>query len=513
MSVGEVFARSAGQSWRGALAARIADWLNDRGHDSQAQRTAGGAFLIRMAGAAFAYLLQVALARWMGTSEFGVYVYVWTWALLIGGIADAGLAIAAQRFVPEYAERALPALLRGFLVGSRAIAFALAFALALIGALAVRFAEPWLDQATIIPLYLACLCLPAYALAAVQDGVARCFNWIYLGLAPAYIIRPLLLIALMLAAYRLGFASDAATAIGAAVLSFWLVAAVQAVLLSRRLAGTVAPGARAYDARLWLTAAVPVVAVSGFYMLLSYVDILVLQHLRSSQEVALYHAAAKTLTLVTFVYFAVAAATAHRFSAYHAAGERARLEEFIARAVRWTFWPSLGISAVVLALGKPFLWLFGPDFVAAYPLMFVLAGGLLARAALGPAERLLTMLNEQRACALVYASAFAFNLGACVALVPRYGGMGAAIATSLALMLESVLLFQVAKRRLGLNVFVFSRSDLAGQPMRALRQIALAFGGRATPSPALAPQTADHLAGGGHRQPGTTYRSRPPIAG
>src|SRR3989304_2193146 len=189
-----------------------------------------------------------------------------------------------------------------------------------------------------------------------------------------------------------------------------------------------------------LRAAVPVVAVSGFYMLLSYVDILVLQHLRSSQEVALYHAAAKTLTLVTFVYFAVAC-----------------------------------------------------------PLMCVVGAGLLARAALGPAERLLTMLNEQRACALVYASAFAFNLVACVALVPRYGGMGAAVAPSLALMLESVLRFQVAKRRLGLNVFVFSRSDLAGQPMRALRQIALAFGGRATPPPPPAPPTAGHLSRGGRR--------------
>ena len=43
------------------------------------------------------------LARWMGSFEFGVYVYVWTWVLLLGGVVDFGLASSAQRFIPEYA--------------------------------------------------------------------------------------------------------------------------------------------------------------------------------------------------------------------------------------------------------------------------------------------------------------------------------------------------------------------------------------------------------------------------
>ena len=48
--------------------------------------------------------------------------------------------------------------------------------------------------------------------------------------------------------------------------------------------------------------------------------------------------------------------------------------------MRWTFWPSLVATAFILALGKPMLWLFGPSFVDAYPLMFILAIGLIARA-------------------------------------------------------------------------------------------------------------------------------------
>jgi len=87
--------------------------------------------------------------------------------------------------------------------------------------------------------------------------------------------------------------------------------------------------------------------------------------------------------------------------------------------------------------------------------MFVLAIGLLARAAVGPAERLLIMVGQQRVCALAYAGAFAVNLTGCLVLAKPYGGMGVAAATSAAFVVESALLFLIANRRLGLHLFVW----------------------------------------------------------
>jgi O-antigen/teichoic acid export membrane protein len=45
-----------------------------------------------------------------------------------------------------------------------------------------------------------------------------------------------------------------------------------------------------------------------------------------------------------------------------------------------------------------------------------------------------------------------------VILIPLIGTIGAAVATSLALVLESILLFVVTKRRLGLHVFIWRRA-------------------------------------------------------
>ena len=87
--------------------------------------------------------------------------------------------------------------------------------------------------------------------------------------------------------------------------------------------------------------------------------------------------------------------------------------------------------------------------------MFIIAIGLLARAAVGPAERLLNMLGERRACAQVYAGSFAINLVLCIVLIPRLGLAGAAVASATALVFESVCLFIVAKFRLGFHCLVF----------------------------------------------------------
>ena len=68
------------------VAARARAWLADGSHHRIAQRVAGAAFMIRVASAALIYTSQVLLARWMGSFEFGIYVYVWTWVLLLGSM-------------------------------------------------------------------------------------------------------------------------------------------------------------------------------------------------------------------------------------------------------------------------------------------------------------------------------------------------------------------------------------------------------------------------------------------
>jgi O-antigen/teichoic acid export membrane protein len=462
MALNHTDATPAARSTMIAAVARLKTWFADRSDDSLARRAAGTAFLIRCVSAALVYGTQILLARWMGGFAFGVYVYVWTWVLLIGGLVDFGLSSAAQRFVPEYSKLPQWDLLRGFLRGSRLITLVLATGVALLGGLMIWLNRTGVDRFEVVPSYLVWVALPFFALTRMQEGIARACNWINLALLPPYVIRALLLLVLMAGGHALGLKTDAALAMVAAALATVATAMAQCLMLDRRLSRQFGPGPKRYEVWKWLSTAIPIFMVEGFYLLLSYTDVLMLRQFRPPEEVGVYYAAAKTLALVAFVYFSVSAATAPRFSAYHVSGDRERLAAFLANTIQWTFWPSLVATAVILALGHQVLRLFGPHFVDGYPLLFILAVALLARAAVGPAERLLNMVGEQRACALVYATAFAVNVTACVGLIPFLGIRGAAIATAMAVMTESWLLFVVTRRRLGLHACVWGHRTKVG---------------------------------------------------
>jgi O-antigen/teichoic acid export membrane protein len=439
------------------LTAHLRAWLNDSSDRSIAQKVASAAFLIRVCSAALIYLSQILFARWMGSFEFGIYVYVWTWVLLIGDLSDLGLASAAQRFVPQYTSAKSFALLRGFLARSRWFAVLSATVIAIVGASSVKLLEPWLSDYVVVPLMTACVTLPFYSLMQMQDGIARSYNWIHLALLPPYVVRHLVMLVLMVAAFLLSFPTTAETAVTAVAASFALTVIGQTVFINRKLRQAVPPGPKAFETKAWFKISLPILMVEGFYLLLANTDILVLQQFRTPDEVAYYYAAAKTLTLIAFVHFAVSAAVAHRFSEYHVNDDSDRLRQILGDAIRWTFWASLAATVLILLLGRPLLSLFGARFVEGYYLMFILAAGLMARAAVGPVERLLNMVGEQKACAAVYGSAFALNLILCIVLIPRIGVAGAAVATSTALIVESILLFWVTKRRLGLHVFIWGR--------------------------------------------------------
>jgi len=438
-----------------ALIARIAAWCTDASDRSTAQRTAGAAFLIRVASAGIIYLSQVLLARWMGRFEFGIYVYVWAWVGFLGMASTLGIATASQRLVPEYRTRGDFDGLRGYLAGARIMGFSLGSAAgALLAGSALALGDG-IPTYYVIPFLIASLTLPIFTTGSVQDLMGRALNWIDLALLPGFIAHPLAILVVMSALYAAGFTITAVTALATACVALWAMILVQSAVLNRRLRDKVPPGACRYEPLAWLRTALPLFFVDGFFLMLTNVDTLILQLFVGPADVAVYYAATKTLALVNFIYFAVGAACAHRFSEYHVAGDHDRLAHLLADSIRWTFWPSLVLVIVLLALGQPILSLFGPGFADGYPLIWIMMAGLLARAAVGPAERLLNMIGQQAICAAIYGTAFAVNLALCLLLIPHLGLHGAAIATASAVLTESTLLFVVSKRRLGMHVFIW----------------------------------------------------------
>jgi O-antigen/teichoic acid export membrane protein len=123
--------------------------------------------------------------------------------------------------------------------------------------------------------------------------------------------------------------------------------------------------------------------------------------------------------------------------------------------MHWTFWPSLAMVAVLLVVGKPLLLLFGPSFGDGYILIPIFSVGVLARASIGPAETVLIMAGQQAISAWVYGAAFLLNVALNMWLTPRFGLVGAAWATSISLIAETIALYIISRTRLGLRSSIF----------------------------------------------------------
>lgn len=434
--------------------AEITDASSARG---RAGRAALNAFAVRMMSAGIAYLSQVLLARWMGASDYGVFVWVWIWVLILGGLSSLGMNITLIRFVPEYEEQGRRDLLRGVLIGSRVVTFFISAGVAALGITGLLLAGDLLSNQYVLPLYLALFCLPAYTLTDLQDGVGRGKSWINLALVPPYIVRPLLILAGMVLARAYGLPMTAATAAGCAIAATWLTSLIQLVLIERSLGRTLPAGPRTYDAGTWVRTSAPIWFITACELLIQNTDVLVLSRYLSASEVGIYFAALKTISLIAFVHYAVGSAIAGRLSTLNARGDREQLAATIRDGANWTFWPSLLGAVLLLLAGKPLLSLFGPEFTEGYPAMFVLVVGLLFRASVGPAEYVLRMLGQQTACAAVLGATALLNIILNLVLVPKFGMVGAATATSLSLVAATCAFLAVAQRRLGIDIAVWGR--------------------------------------------------------
>ncbi|CCV11359.1 lipopolysaccharide biosynthesis protein [Mesorhizobium sp. STM 4661] len=412
------------------------------------------AFSVRIISAVIAFVSQVLMARWMGSFEYGIFVLVWVTMVIVGNLACLGFHTSVIRFIPEYSERGMLAELRGIVMTSRLFVLIASTAIAALGALGVWLLSPFIENYYVVPFILGLILLPMIAMSDLVQGLARANSWALFALSPTFLIRPVLILAFMALMLLLGYAPDAKTAIFAAIAATYATTLGQLIGVTSRIDKKIPSGPMKVHFAQWFIVSLPIFLVESFFFLLTNADVLMVGAYMDPDDVAVYFATVKTLALVHFVYFAVKAGVAQRYAQF-THGEPEKLAAFARETVSWTFWPSLAMALMVLVLGEPMLTLFGPEFTAGYPLLFLLVFGVVARAAVGPCESLLTMSGNQNICAAVYAMTLAFNIGLNVLLIPLFGLWGAAMATAFAMIFEAAALSFTVWRKLGIVMAIF----------------------------------------------------------
>ena len=413
-------------------------------------RGAGVVMAIRVAGAGLAFVSQVFLARVMGTYEFGLYSYAFVVLTVLSVLAPFGIDWAVLRFIPEYAAKKRWRRLEGVFRASVGFVAAVSAAIAVVAAGLIYVFSDGIGEHYVVPLYLALLSLPLFALFQIYVNFSRAFGWAALAYTPHFILRPTFLIALVSVLVVASVPATAVAVLIAALAASALAFAYQAATFHRRKPHVTQPAPPAYHSRAWLSVALSMAMFNGFQLITTYGDVLILGNFVEPDKIGIYNAAIRTASIINFVLMAVSATATPKYAELYARGQHDELRSYVTHTARWIFWPSL-LGGVVLILGGKYVLLaFGPAFAQGYPVLVILVLSNLWLAATGNVDALLNMTGQQRVCARIMVWTGLLFIVLNFTLIPWLGMIGAAVAVWASLTVKFAWMVIVAKKRLGI---------------------------------------------------------------
>ena len=316
--------------------------------------------------------------------------------------------------------------------------------------------------------------VPLLALVALQQEIIRSFRRLGLAYSPSLLLRPGLVILGAACLLAFGHHLDSSTALVLTAAATVFVVGLQAWRF-RRTPGPIVLSARpVYERRTWIKAALPLLLVSGFVVILQQADIVMVGAILGDRAAGLYGAAAKTASLVGLILIAVNAIGAPMLSALFAQGRHNDLQQLASAMAAWAFWPSCLLCIVLVTCAPLVLTTFGPAFGSAEWQLRVLLVGQIINATAGSVGWLMLLSGRQNVAARVYGWVALIHVGLLAVVIPVFGTVGAAAATTFTMSLWNVWLHAAVVRDLNIHPSIIfklrsARADGKPAPMPPLR--------------------------------------------
>ena len=421
--------------------------LGEEGDFATVLRGAGLVVIIRVLASAVGFASVILLARWMGSSEYGLYSFAIAWMTLLAYPATLGLPGAAVRFVAQYAAANDWQHVVGFMKVSSWLAFGCGALVATLAIGAVLVFKSGLDPAYVAPTIVALAGIPIVALTIVRSEAIRGLGWLALAWGPLQLGQPLFLLIVTAIILFIAMQLTATMAVVASIVAYAANLIAQWGVLHARL-GTRIRVEPKIQLGPWLGVAASFAWISLANVILLQAGVIVVGIFLRPQDVAIYSAAAATSGLVALPIFAAVALGAPKFAALHAQQRRLELQALFTNIVRLTFWPSLAIALIFVAFGSTVLRLFGPGFEQGYPVLLILTLGQLVIAFVGPVENLLNMTGHHVVTARVQTTSAILAVVFGLVFTRIWGSVGTAVAFSAAMALGNAWLTIFVVRKL-----------------------------------------------------------------
>lgn len=398
---------------------------------------------LRMGALAIAFIASIIYARTLQARGYGVYAYVIAWYDV--ALIPVGLGLQ-EYLVREAAKDTRPERLRGILrwADKRLLVSGILGAAALNG---IGYLLP--AVADFRPLFMVAAWLPLLAtLAFARQSILRASNAVIASQWPQLLMTPALMLAMLLTWWAVTGTLTPTALIAAMLASLAVCLAVQSWQVRRHLVHGQASPAPA----LSLKGAFPFMWLSAIWLVNSRMDLLILGSLKNSTDVGVYAVVVRVAGLVTLITATVSTIISPRISAYFHNREHERLQRLLGASAQRTFLLCLPLALVLILAGGPLLGLaFGGEFTRGWAALAILAFAQLLNVMCGPVGVTLYMTGHESIANRIFTASAVLNVILNFALIPRFGIVGAAVATSISLIAWNLGLWVVVRQRLKLR--------------------------------------------------------------
>lgn len=404
------------------------------GEDTSLNRMAVGAG-ISLFGVGLArgldFVKQVAMARLLGPQLFGLYAIGWNALRMVGILATMGLHTGVMHFGTEYRGKDDGAF-RSVLTRSVLLSFAIGWAITLV----LWLAAPWMtaslfNEPQFLPLFrVFSLMLPFLGALRVAAVATRISQRMQFSILAEEISQSTINLLLFVVFYLLGW--QLLGAIVATVLSYAAALAL-AVYFLYRLFGSVltSPARPPVGDRRLLAYSAPTALAEMSGAVITRVDRIFLGVYRTSVDVGVYQAAAQLSIIMASILYAFNMILMPMISEQYHKKDLRQLEELFRINTKWGIYSVVPlVLVIVFASSDVMTVLFGQEYASGASALLILTVGQFINIATGATATILIMTGNQTTWFRLSLVMMGISLALNLLLVPRWGIIGAAIATS-----------------------------------------------------------------------------------
>lgn len=431
-------------------------WIEDNPHFREVLFGSSLGLFVKVLTAILAFLMNIVIARKLGPAEAGLFFLGFTLVVLLASVGRMGLDNSVMRFVARARVAGdtvkLHGLYRKALLWGGGLCLLFMLVLLASSQLLVNFVFEQPGFGAVLPIMV--MALPLVGLYTLHVFALLGMKKIIAGVMVLTGIVPLTMLAGLLI-----FPVTRAQEVAWVYLVGCALALVIGVFFWHRAVPGKEQGVKlsAFPSDLLYASCMPLWGVVILGQVIHWSSQLLMGVWGSVEDVALFAVAQRTAMLIGFALFAVNASAGPKFAVLYSQGNMVGLERVALWSVRLILLVAVPSLIFMMVFPQWLMGLFGQEFRAASTALMVLAVGQFIGTAVGSVGSLLSMTGHERQLRWNVFIGAVLGVGLGVLLIPGYGLIGAAIATSVAVASKNLLCVYQVNQLLGFNTLAIWR--------------------------------------------------------